>query len=187
MSYIAIVLIGFGLAMDCFAVSISCGITMKKKRLSKLFRISFLFGLFQGMMPVIGWFTGLTVKDLISAFDHWIAFGLLTFIGGKMIYESFKPDECKKVIDTDKIGIILILAIATSIDALAVGLSFALLDMSIILPVIIIGVITFIVTLLGLQIGNKFGILFGKKIEILGGLILIGIGLKILIEHLLRY
>ena len=138
-------------------------------------------------MPVIGWFAGIGMKSFITGWDHWLAFGLLTLVGGKMIYEAMwiKEDELRGAkkcpFDT---GVLLILALATSIDALAVGITFSVLSVSIILPVIIIGLVTFILSAAGVQIGVRGGHFFENKIEIAGGLILIGIGGKILVSHL---
>lgn len=185
MDIISIVFVALGLAMDAFAVSITSGIAIKELRVRHAIRIGMFFGGFQAIMPVIGWLAGFSLKDFISSVDHWIAFGLLTFIGCKMIYESIKIEETEKKSNPLKVSILLILSIATSIDALAVGITFVFLGISIATPVVIIGMITFILSFCGVLIGDKFGHLFEKKIEILGGFILIGIGVKILIEHLL--
>ncbi len=184
MDLIAIIFIALGLAMDVFAVSISCGITIEELRVGHALRIALFFGVFQAIMPVIGWLAGVSVRGVIASFDHWVAFGLLAFVGGKMIYEAVKPDDSRKVINPLKFGVLLLLAIATGIDALAVGLSFAFLEISIIYPVIVIGAIAFTMSLVGVFLGDRFGCLFGKKVEVIGGLILIGIGVKILVEHL---
>lgn len=183
MDIVSIIFIAVGLAMDAFAVSITSGIAIRKLKVNHAVRIALFFGSFQAIMPVLGWLSGLTLKGFISSVDHWIAFGLLSFIGCKMIYESFKVEEGDRTSPLN-IGILLILSIATSIDALAIGISFAFLGISIVTPVIVIGVITFILSLSGVFIGNKFGHLFEKKVEVLGGLILISIGIKILLEHL---
>lgn len=171
--------------MDAFAVSITSGLTIKHLKINHALRIALFFGLFQAVMPIIGWLAGFSLRDYISNIDHWIAFGLLSMIGLKMIFESFKMSSDEKEIDPLNIYILLMLSIATSVDALAVGLSLSILRVSIVTPAIIIGIITFILSLIGVFIGDRFGHFFEKKIEILGGLILIGIGLKILIEHLL--
>ena len=183
MDMITIIFIAFGLAMDSFAVSIISGITMKHLRINAL-KTAIFFGAFQAVMPIIGWLAGLNLIDLISGVDHWIAFGLLSLIGCKMIYESSKMDSSEKEINLLNVYVLLILSVATSIDALAVGLSFAFLKISIATPIIAIGTVTFLLSLLGVIAGNRFGHLFEKKIEIVGGLILIGIGIKILVEHL---
>lgn len=183
MDIVSIIFIAVGLAMDAFAVSITSGIAIRKLKVNHAVRIALFFGSFQAIMPVLGWLSGLTLKGFISSVDHWIAFGLLSFIGCKMIYESFKVEEGDRTSPLN-IGILLILSIATSIDALAIGISFAFLGISIVTPVIVIGAITFVLSLSGVFIGNKFGHLFEKKVEVLGGLILISIGIKILLEHL---
>ena len=184
MDIIAIILVAFGLAMDSFAVSISRGLAIKQLKINNAIKIALCFGLFQAIMPVIGWLAGMTLKEFITGIDHWIVFGLLSFIGIKMIYESTRTQQIEKKIDPLNIYLLLMLGVATSIDALAVGLSFAFLQISIIAPIIIIGVITFLLSFIGVYIGNRFGHMFENKIEILGGLILIGIGIKVLIEHL---
>ena len=184
MDTLSLLLIAFGLAMDAFAVSISNGITIKHQRTNHALRIGIFFGSFQALMPLIGWSAGLTLRDLISGVDHWIAFGLLSLIGCKMIYESTKMDAQKKETFSLSLWMLLMLSIATSIDALAVGISFAFLNISIVTPIIVIGTVTFMLSFLGVLIGNKAGHFFERKIEVIGGLILIGIGVKILIGHL---
>jgi len=180
---IAILLIAFGLAMDSFSVSIANGLATRTFKISKALAIALFFGFFQGLMPIFGWLAGESIAKYISAFDHWVAFGLLTIIGVKMIYESItnKPNNFLRAYT---IKVILILSIATSIDALAVGLSFSFLNISIFFPAIIIGVITFLLSFLGVYVGRRFGKILKNRIEILGGLILIIIGLKILLEHI---
>ncbi|MBS3906180.1 MAG: manganese efflux pump [Syntrophaceae bacterium] len=184
MDFLTLLLIAFGLAMDAFAVSISKGMTIKRQRANHALRIGIFFGSFQAMMPLIGWSAGLTLRDLISGVDHWIAFGLLSLIGCKMIYESTKREGQKKEAGPLNLLTLLVLSIATSIDALAVGISFALLNILIVTPILVIGTVTFALSFLGVLIGNRIGRFFEKKIEVIGGLILIGIGVKILIEHL---
>lgn len=184
MDILNITFIAFGLAMDAFAVSITSGLSIKNLKAKHALRIALFFGLFQAIMPLIGWVSGLSIIDLILNIDHWVAFILLSFIGCKMIYESTKIESDKIKTNPLNIHTLLLLSIATSIDALAVGVSFAFLQISIITPVIIIGLITFILSFVGVFIGDLKGHLFQGKIEILGGIILIGIGLKILLEHL---
>jgi len=183
MDLISIILIALGLAMDAFAVSITSGLTIKQLKINHALQIASFFGLFQAVMPIIGWLAGLSLRDFISSIDHWIAFVLLGFIGCKMVYESVKMEESKS--NPLNIVVLLILSVVTSIDALAVGITFAFLKVSIVTPIILIGIITFILSFIGVYIGDRFGRLFEKKIEILGGIILIGIGIKILIEHLI--
>jgi manganese efflux pump family protein len=181
---ITLLFIAVGLSMDAFAVSVTSGIIIKKNRLNSAVKIAFLFGLFQAIMPVIGWAAGLSLRTLIQTFDHWLAFVLLAFIGGKMIYESFHEKENKKDIERLHFYSFLLLAIATSIDALVVGVSFAFLNFAILIPILVIGLITFLFSFAGFFIGNKIGHFFENKIEIVGGVILIGIGIKILVEHI---
>jgi putative Mn2+ efflux pump MntP len=177
------ILIAIGVAMDSFSVSITRGFTTNKTRmLNEALKTGFFFGAFQGIMPIIGWLAGLSIIDLISGFDHWIAFGLLTFIGVRMIYETITK-ESKKVVNSNSFKILIMLSIATSIDALAVGLSLSFLGTSILTPALIIGIITFFLSFLGIYLGKKFGDYF-EKIGVLGGIILIAIGLRIIIEHL---
>ena len=178
-----IILIALGLAMDSFSVSITNGLANKVCKVSDALKIGLFFGSFQAIMPVFGWLAGVNIIDLIAGFDHWIAFGLLSFIGCRMIYESVK-EGAKKLICSLKMGVLLMLSIATSIDALAVGLSFSFLKVSIIEPAIITGIITFSLSFLGVYIGNRFGHFFKNKVAVLGGIILVMIGLKILFEHI---
>lgn len=184
MEIITLLLIAIGLSMDAFAVSVSNGMTIRHQRRNHAFRIGVFFGSFQALMPLIGWTAGLGLRDLIAGIDHWIAFGLLSLIGGKMIFESTKMGGEKRKVPSLTLWMLLMLSIATSIDALAVGISFAILDISIITPILVIGTVTFLLSFLGVLIGNRAGHFFEKRIEIIGGLLLIGIGIKILIEHL---
>ncbi len=184
MDLLTVFLIAVGLAMDAFAVSIAKGISVIHNRRKTALILASFFGGFQMLMPVIGWFAGLSLKDVIMGVDHWIAFGLLTFIGAKMIYDSTKKEDEKQE-ESIKLISVLTLAVATSIDALMVGLSFAFLQTSILLPIIVIGGITFGLSITGFFFGCSIGKLFGSRIKILGGAILILIGLRILIEHML--
>jgi len=185
MDFIILILIAIALAMDAFAVSISCGIIIKDVKLKHALKIAFFTSFFQGFFTFLGWLGGIYIAYLISNIDHWIAFVLLLVIGAKMIYESIKidSDEDKKF-NPLKFSVLILLGIATSIDALAIGLSFALLNVSILLPVILIGFMAFGFSVFGVLIGKKFGQVFGNKVELIGGLILIGIGVTILIDHL---
>jgi len=184
MDMLEVVLIALGLAMDSLAVSITSGITMKNPRINSALKIAMFFGLFQAGMPIIGWLAGLGLIEFISGIDHWIAFGLLGFIGCRMIYESIKIESKKTETNYLSLHVLLMLSVATSIDALAVGQSFAFLRISIATPIIVIGIVTFLLSFLGVFTGNRFGKFFGKRIKTVGGLILIGIGLRILLEHL---
>lgn len=183
MGVIEIVLIGIGLAMDAFAVSICKGLAMKKMDWKKAGIIGLYFGGFQALMPVIGFLLGFGFENNIKSIDHWIAFILLCFIGGSMIKDSFKEND-KDADDKIDFKTMVILAIATSIDALAVGVTFAFLNVNLLLAVSIIGILTFIISTIGVKIGNVFGDKYESKAEITGGVILILIGLKILLEHL---
>ena len=185
MDIITVLLTAVGLSMDAFAVSISSGLTIQKLKIHHAFLIASFFGLFQAVMPVLGWLSGVGLREYIVRYDHWVAFFLLSAIGGKMIYEASKLEEASKKIDPLNIYVLFLLSIATSIDALAVGLSFAFLKIVVIFPAIVIGIVTFVFSLLGVFIGAKFGHFFERKIEIIGGIILILIGLRILIDHLL--
>lgn len=181
-----IIFIAIGLAADSFAVSVSSGAIIEKLRLRHAMRIALFFGFFQGLMPWVGWKIGSLAAVFIRSVDHWLAFVILSFIGGKMIYESRKlTEDVEKTVNPLHLYVLFSLAIATSIDALAVGVTFSFLDISIIEPVVIIGIVTFIFSLAGTYIGEFFGHVFEDKIELAGGVILIGIGCKILIEHTL--
>jgi manganese efflux pump family protein len=184
MDLLTILSIAVGLSMDAVAVAMASGCAAKKIELRPTLRMAFFFGLFQVLMPVAGWLAGLGFKKIIAGFDHWLAFFLLSFIGCKMFWEARHNDGCK--VQTNQVGlaVLLGLAVATSIDALAVGLSFSLLAVHIATPVLIIGLVTFSLSFLGVFIGHRFGSWFAGKVEFLGGAILIAIGLKILIEHL---
>ena len=179
-----ILLIALGLAMDCFAVSLGIGTNGIKKTTRMVLRLAFHFGLFQGGMTLLGWLAGSTIVKLISNFDHWIAFGLLAFVGVKMIRESFGRDEQTRVGDPSRGGFLVILSVATSIDALAVGLSLAFIDGSIWFSSLLIALVSGVLSLTGLLIGGRLGLKFGKRMELLGGLILIGIGIRVLVTHL---
>ena len=183
MELFEIVVIGIGLAMDAFAVSICKGLSMKKINWKKAIIIALYFGIFQALMPVLGYFLGSTFSSFVQNVDHWIAFILLAIIGGNMIKDS-TDNEIEKRNDKVDVKTMVILAIATSIDALAVGVTFAFFEVNILLAISIIGIITFVLSLLGVIIGNKFGDKFQNRAELAGGIILIIIGLKILLEHL---
>ena len=189
MGYWEILLTGVALAMDAFAVSICKGIKMPKLRKLHIVIIAVFFGGFQMLMPLIGWLLGSQFVQYISKFDHWIAFALLTFIGVKMAIESFKheEEECCKCDSKLDLKELVVLAIATSIDALAVGITFALYpDINILPSISIIGIVTFVICAGGVVIGHKFGAKFKSKAELLGGIVLVIIGLKLLIEGLLE-
>ena len=184
MGLVEIILIAISLAMDAFAVSICKGLSMKKMDWKKAIIIALYFGLFQGGMPLIGYILGVGFEESIKFIDHWIAFGLLAFIGGNMIKEALSKNEDDEVDDKVDFKTMIVLAIATSIDALAVGVTFAFLNVNIILAVSLIAIITFIISCIGVKLGNVFGDKYEKKAELAGGIVLILIGLKILLEHL---
>ena len=177
-------LLALGLAMDAFAVSVASGIAFKNFRMHHALRMAAAFGLFQAIMPLIGWLAGLTMQRFVSGIDHWIAFGLLGLVGGKMIYEACRMEEAEEPSNPFGFAVLLVLALATSIDALAVGITFAMLKTAIMAPVVVIGSVTFVLSLAGVYIGEACGHFFEKKIEVVGGLILIGIGLRILLGHM---
>lgn len=185
--FIEFLLIGIGLSMDAFAVSICKGLAMRKVNKKQALVIGLFFGGFQALMPFIGWALGIQFQSYITNIDHWIAFVLLVFIGGKMIVEAVKPEEEEEVEVMDPpldIKEMFLLAIATSIDALAVGVTFAFLDYPIVEAISIIGVTTFVISTGGVYVGNFFGSRYKNKAELAGGLILVLLGVKILLEHL---
>lgn len=186
MGFLEIFLIGIGLSADAFSVAVCKGLNMRKLNLKHTYIIALFFGGFQAIMPLIGYLLGTNFADYIEAFDHWIAFVLLGFIGGKMAIEAIrdKDDDEEEKTDVLKIGELTVMAIATSIDALAVGITFAFLKVNILLSVLLIGVTTFALSLGGVLIGNKFGAKYKSKAELAGGIILVLIGVKILLEHL---
>jgi len=180
-----ILLLAVGLALDAFAVSLGVGAAQLARSARPIFRLSFHFGLFQFLFPVLGWAAGSTISDLIVAWDHWVAFGLLAFIGGRMIRSGLDPDAEPFPTDPSRGMTMVMLSVAVSIDAFAVGLSLAFLSISIWTPSAVIGVVTSALSLVGLWLGASLGQRFGKKMEIVGGLVLLGIGVKVLFEHLL--
>ncbi|WP_320911797.1 manganese efflux pump MntP family protein [Butyricimonas paravirosa] len=184
MGIISILLIAVGLAMDSLAVSISGGIVMRPFCMRQSLRLALTMGIFQGGMTLLGWLMGVSFSSYITAFDHWIAFILLGFLGGKMIYESFGEEET--TISSFSTKTLLTLGVATSIDALAVGVSMAFLKTSIYFPAFIIGFVTFALSLIGVISGYRFRKIKGINVELFGGIILIAIGVKILIEHLME-
>ncbi len=182
MDNLSIMLISIGLAMDCLAVSISSAVTIKEVKLSDGLRVGLFFGGFQGGLALLGWLGASSFATLVESVDHWIAFILLAIIGIKMIKEGMEEEESSGM-NHRNLRVLLILSIATSIDSLAIGISFSFLGISIILPVIMIAIVSFIFAFAGTFIGQKAGEKLEGKMEIIGGLILIGLGLKILLEH----
>ncbi|MCG8579002.1 MAG: manganese efflux pump MntP family protein [Bacteroidales bacterium] len=185
MELITLLLLACALAMDSFAVSITAGLSLKQFAPATMSRISLTFAIFQGAMPVIGWSLGRNFVDIISDYDHWVVFGLLLLIGGKMVYESLRQEEEVHSINIYSKRTISALALATSIDALAVGISFSLLNVDIVFSALIIGLMTFLFSFGGLTIGLKLGSIFKRKVELIGGLLLIAIGTRVLITHLM--
>lgn len=190
MGIVELLLTAIALSMDAFAVSVCKGLGMRRMRYDQALVISLYFGVFQALMPLIGWLLGTSFSRYIQAFDHWIAFVLLAFLGGKMLWDVFHEKEdgeqesAERRLDHREL---FMLAIATSIDALAVGIAFACLDVNIWSSISIIGVTTLVISFAGVWIGNRFGNRFQKKAEIAGGLVLILIGVKILVEHLIEH
>lgn len=185
MDFTFILLLAVGLCFDSFAVSVSTGLAVPHLTFRSASRVALVLGFFQGAMPLIGYFFGRQVEPLIGGWDHWIAFGLLTLLGLKMIRESFlEPDHTDDSRNPLAWRVLIWMAIATSIDALAVGFSFAFLQVSLLTAVLTIGFVTYLAAMLGMLAGKSTGPRLGKRMEIVGGLILIGIGMKILVEHL---
>ena len=183
MNLVEITLIAVGLAMDCFAISVACGIGSPAMAQKLAARIAVFFGGFQFLMTVIGWSAGYALRQVIEGVDHWIAFGLLAAVGAKMIYESTRGEEGRNL-DPSRFSVLIALSVATSIDALAVGVSLSLIDVPILMPACVIGAVSFMAGMIGVALGKRFGHIFERKLEAVGGLILVGIGVKILIEHL---
>jgi len=186
---LSILFIAVSLSADCFAVALGGGVSLKNLRTIQIWRTALAFGIAQIIMPVIGWAVGRTVIDLISGYDHWVAFGLLAIVGGRMLWEAFheKPggERLKEGADFTRGFLLFTMSVATSIDALAVGLSFAFLKTDIVYSSLIIGAVAFVVTALGFYFGRKAGQLLGQRAKIIGGLILLGIGIRILLSHML--
>lgn len=179
-----IIFIALSMAMDAFAVCLGVGAARQSEGSRATFRLSFHFGLFQFLLPVVGWFAGLTVVQYIETYDHWVAFGLLLFVGVRMIRSGLNGGEETHKNDPSRGWNMVLLSTAVSIDALAIGLSLALIDVIIWIPAVVIGVVTSLVSLLGLRLGNRLGRVFGKRMELIGGVVLILIGLRIVMTHL---
>jgi putative Mn2+ efflux pump MntP len=183
MDLLFLLFLAIGLSFDTFAVSISCGLVVRKITFWNAARIAFSLAIFQGLLPLIGWFFGKELRPLVANYDHWIAFGLLAILGIKMIMESLSADKEERKLDPLKFWVMIYLSFATSIDALVVGFGFAMLQVSILWAIFLIGAVTFLVAMLGMLIGKQTGSKFGKRMEIVGGFILILIGVKILVTH----
>ncbi len=184
MDWLTLFGLALALAMDAFAVALGTGTVLARLTGRHIFRLAFHFGLFQALMPVIGWLAGQTIVQWVSAWDHWIAFGLLALIGGRMIREALSEEDTETGRDPTRGLSLVLLSIATSIDALAVGFSLSVIGVSIWLPALVIGLVAGALTVAGMLIGDRIGNRWGPRVEVLGGLILIGIGLRILVEHL---
>lgn len=187
MQLLTISLMGIGLAADALAVSLTSGLLIKRIKLNKALKIALFFGIFQTLMPILGWLMGLGFREFVSAIAHWVAFFLLGWLGGNMIYEALKEEGEEEAFNPLDNSTLFGLAIATSIDALAAGVGLSVLKLSLPLTVTLIGLITFILCFLGVLIGHRFGHFCQGKVEILGGLILIGIGTKILVENMMQF
>lgn len=185
MDLLPILGIAVGLAMDAFSVALATGLALEKVGRRQTFRLSFHFGLFQFTMPIVGWYVGSAVERYLSSFDHWVAFGLLAYVGGKMIWDSFSDEPAGPRRDPTRGTSLVFLSVATSIDALAVGLSLGVLRVPVLLPALVIGLVAGAVTLVGLHLGKFMGARLGPWMERLGGLVLIAIGVKIVLEHTL--
>ncbi|MHB8164782.1 MAG: manganese efflux pump MntP [Methanoregula sp.] len=184
MDFLTPAVIGIGLSMDCFAVSLAIVTTTKTRLVYAAVIIAAFFSAFQAGMTVIGWLAGSSIIGFISAWDHWIAFILLAIVGGKMIWEGVRGGEEESHIEAIQLVPVIILSIATSIDALAVGVSFGVLQTAVLIPAIIIGAVCFVISFAGVMLGERLEDILGKKMEIIGGLILIMIGINILAEHM---
>ncbi|MGE5361370.1 MAG: manganese efflux pump MntP family protein [Bacteroidales bacterium] len=185
MGFVSIVVIAVALAMDAFAVAVVTGLSLAVTR-RRVFRLAFHFGLFQALMPTLGWLAGNAIHRYIAAFDHWVAFGLLAAVGGKMIVGALSQDEAERApVDPTRGWDLVLLSVATSIDALAVGLSLAMLGSAIMVPAAMIGVITAAITAAGMLLGRRVGAGWGPRIEVVGGIVLVAIGVKIVAEHML--
>ncbi|HVM70405.1 MAG TPA: manganese efflux pump MntP family protein [Anaerolineales bacterium] len=185
MSIFEILLIALSMSMDAFAVCLGAGTQERTAGPRPTFRLAFHFGLFQFLMPILGWFAGTTVLNYISAYDHWVAFGLLAFVGIRMIRSGLGTDDASEKNDPSRGWNLVLLAIATSIDALAIGFSLGLVGVTIWYPAVVIGVVTGLVSWMGILLGNRLGAKFGKRMETIGGIILILMGIRILLSHLL--
>ncbi len=177
--------LGCALAMDAFAVSVSSSVSIKQRRFVHALRIALCFALFQALMPLLGWLMGQAAADFVREVDHWLAFGLLGLVGGQMIWQALQADDDEPAVSPLKLTLLLSLAVATSIDAFAVGVSFSLVDQAILRPVLVIGLITFVLSWFGCYLGGRIGCLAcGRRMEMLAGLVLMALGGKILWEHI---
>ena len=185
MDWLSILIIAVGLAMDAFAVSVSSGVVIKRMHVRHALLIAGFFGFFQGLMPFVGWHVGHMAGPFVAAVEHWVVFALLVAIGLKMIWEAVKLEEVERSFDPLNLYVLFLLSLATSLDALAVGVSLSLLDVAIARPVVLIGAVTFVMSFAGAYVGKVFGHLLERKMEIVGGLVLIAVGVKVLLMHYL--
>lgn len=185
MGWLTLLAVAVALAMDAFAVAVVAGLTLVPLTRRSVFRLAFHFGLFQALMPIAGWTAGRAVRSLIESVDHWVAFGLLLFVGGKMIWGALheREEEARRTDPTEGWNLVL-LSFATSIDAAAVGLTLAMVGSPILLPAAVIGIVAASLTAVGMVLGRRIGALWGQRVEVVGGLVLIAIGVRIVIEHL---
>lgn len=184
MSLVEILFIAVGLSLDAFAVAVSIGASGIAPTRRAAVRLSFHFGLFQFLMPVIGWFLGSRVAPYIENYDHWVAFTLLAFVGGHMVWAGIFPDHTENLDDPTRGHMLVLLSVATSIDALAIGLTLAMLNVEVLYPSMIIGIVTFSFSMVGMVFGNKLNEKFGQRMMLIGGAVLIIIGTRILFEHM---
>jgi len=184
MDWLSLLALAVALAMDAFAVSLAAGSVLQPVTFRHCFRLGFHFGLFQGLMPILGWLAGMTVQSFIAAWDHWIAFGLLAYIGWRMIHEALSDEDDRPATDPSRGMTLVMLSIATSIDALAVGLTLAMIEVTIWLPALVIGVVACLFSVVGVLLGHRIGAVWGKRVEVVGGLVLVAIGTKILVSDL---
>lgn len=185
MDFVSLMLIAVSLAADCFAVAVSTGVSLPAMTYRPVLRTASAFGVAQFSMPVIGWLAGRTVVDIMSGFDHWVAFGLLGLVGSRMVWEWGHPKgQPEKTADATRGMLLVTLAVATSIDALAVGLGFAFMKLDILISSATIGAVAFVITILGFVLGRRAGAILGGQAKLVGGVILIGIGLRILVSHI---
>jgi len=183
-NFLTLFLIALSMAMDAFAVCLGAGTQPRTSGPRPTFRLAFHFGLFQFLMPVLGWLAGTRLELYIARFDHWLAFGLLAFVGVRMLWSGIRPGKEESQDDPSRGWTMVLLSIAVSIDALAVGLSLGLIGVTIWVPAVLIGIVTGLISWLGLRLGNKLGDRFGARMEVIGGLVLVGIGIRILLSHL---
>lgn len=185
MAWLNLLAIAVALAADAFAVALTAGLALTRLTRRHVFRLAFHFGLFQALMPTIGWSMGKAVHVLIAAIDHWLAFALLLLVGGRMVWNALhRSDEKSTAVDPTTGWPLVLLSVATSIDALAVGLSLAMMNTSILMPALVIGVVAALFTAVGMVLGRRVGLFWGPRVELIGGALLIGIGVKILMEHM---